>query len=88
MGDLIIFGNANIENSAIQFNYSDTLINGDLTFIGSSFTIANSSISVDGCVSLKDNTQLTIDVSKYQRIIGKQTTVQLITSKKSCIISL
>jgi len=83
-GSFNILGNASIENSLLSFSLSETIIKGDLSFSNSSFTFSNSTILVDGCVYLKNNTQLTIDFSKYN--IGEQNTkITLIKSLNSCL---
>jgi len=84
IGTFLILGNTSIDNSTISFTISDSLIEGDLSFSNTSFTFSNSSIIVDGCINLKNNTHITIDLSKYS-IGDKDTKITLIKSLKSCI---
>jgi len=83
-GSITILGNASFENSLLSFNTSETIINGDLSFTSSSFIFSNSTIVVQGCVYLKNNTQFTIDFSKY-KIGNENTNIVLITSLNSCL---
>jgi len=83
-GSIIIIGNASFENSILSFNTSQTIIKGDLSFSNSSFIFSNSTIVVDGCVYLKNNTQLTIDISKYNNE-EQNSKITLINSLNSCL---
>src|SRR5689334_7714472 len=46
---------------------------------------SNSSIVVEVCIYLKENTQFTIDISQYIHAGDKERTITLIKSQKSCI---
>jgi len=55
---------------------------GDMDIYNTTLTFSNSSIVVDGCVNLKNNTQIKIDLSKYNE--KSLSDVTLIKSKSSC----
>jgi len=84
VGTLVVSGNASIENSSVSISLSNTVVKGDLTLANSDFTFnSNSSITVDGCVYLKNNTQIKVDVSNYLK--EKEKNVTLIKSLNVCL---
>jgi len=56
----------------------------DLFISNATFLFSNSSVTVDGCIFLDNNTQIKVDLSPY--IKNKQNTITLMTSKKNCLM--
>jgi len=81
VNDTIIYS-LEVENSSVLLN-GNIIILGDISILDSFLTFSNSSIIVAGCVYLKNNTQITIDLSKYQ--IENDNKITLIKSNTSCL---
>jgi len=57
-------------------------VKGDISISNTSLTFSNSSLTVDGCIYLKNETQINVDLSQNK---NKQNTMTLMTSTKNCL---
>jgi len=84
IGNINILGNLTSSGSYINATDSQYFVKGDLSLSNVSILFSNSSLIVDGCIYLNNNTQINVDLSPY--IKYKQNTITLMTSKNDCLM--
>jgi len=83
-GNINILGNLSLTASSVTATDSQILVKGDLTISNASLLFSNSSFVVNGCIYLKNETQISVDLSA--NIKNKDNKVTLMTSSKNCLI--